>query len=229
MSWLYTSLLLFTMVFPTVRPYESKIQFASKWKAVWPGMIFTAAVFIIWDIIFTKDGVWGFNHKYTLGLDLFGLPIEEMLFFFIIPFACLFIYESVNAFFPSLNKPKIVLSLGWLTVVGLLVISILFADKRYTFLTSIYTALFLIYILLINPSWLTKFAVAYVLHLIPFFLINGVLTGSLISEQVVWYNNEENMSIRMGTIPIEDPIYSMLLFLMNVTFYERFKKYFSLA
>lgn len=229
MNWLYTSLLLFTLVFPTVRPYESRIQFASKWKAIWPGLIVTAAFFIIWDVIFTQKGIWGFNHKYTLGLDLWGLPIEELLFFFIIPFACLFIYESANAFFPSLSKPKVSQVIGWLMVVLLIVVSILNKDRQYTLWTSVFTLLFLIYILSKNPPWLTKFIVAYMLHLIPFFVINGVLTGSFIAEQVVWYNNEENLGIRLVTIPIEDLIYSMLLFLMNVTFYEHFKKYFNLV
>jgi len=60
-----------------------------------------------------------------------------------------------------------------------------------------------------NPKLLGRFLPSYFVTLIPFFMVNGVLTGSLIEEQVVWYNNAENLNLRIGTIPIEDTIYSL--------------------
>jgi lycopene cyclase domain-containing protein len=59
--------------------------------------------------------------------------------------------------------------------------------------------------------------------LIPFFLVNGILTGSWIDEPVVWYNNAENMSIRLGTVPADDLFYNMAMLLMSVSLYEFFK------
>ena len=59
--------------------------------------------------------------------------------------------------------------------------------------------------------------------------MNGILTGTGINQEVVWYNNSENLGIRMGTIPVEDSLYSLSLMLMNITILEylkvRFKKH----
>ena len=75
-----------------------------------------AAVFLVWDAIFTANGVWGFNDDYILGFSFFGMPIEEWLFFLIIPFCCVFIYECTNYFLspkkPSLTNYKVTFLCG---------------------------------------------------------------------------------------------------------------------
>ena len=56
--------------------------------------------------------------------------------------------------------------------------------------------------------------------MIPFFLVNGILTGSFIQDEIVWYNNTANLGLRIGTIPIEDFFYAMLLLLSNISIFE---------
>jgi hypothetical protein len=41
---------------------------------------------------------------------------------------------------------------------------------------------------------------------------------------VVGYNNEENLALRIYTIPVEDFAYLVNLLLMNLNLYELFKK-----
>jgi lycopene cyclase domain-containing protein len=71
----------------------------------------------------------------------------------------------------------------------------------------------------LKPDWLGRFYFGYIYSLIPFFIVNGILTNL----PVVTYNNAENLGIRITNIPIEDTIYCLLLLLMNVTVYEWLK------
>lgn len=70
------------------------------------------------------------------------------------------------------------------------------------------------------------FYVIYAILLIPFFIVNGALTGSFTDEPIVWYNNAENLGIRLGTIPVEDVFYGLIMILLPVMIAERLKSRF---
>ncbi len=67
-------------------------SFTKNGSLLWPAIILSTDSFVIWDSYFTQIGVWGFTPKYLIGAYLFDLPIEEILFFICIPYACLFTY-----------------------------------------------------------------------------------------------------------------------------------------
>ena len=102
-------------------------------------------------------------------------------------------------------------------------IAVMHATRAYTVLTGILTALTLGYLSVFEkPEWLPRAVVAYAAVLPFFFISNGLLTGSWIMDEVVWYNNSENLGIRMGTIPVEDTFYGFLLILLNIMLVMRF-------
>lgn len=53
-------------------------------------------VFAAWDIAATRAGHWHFSDRYVLGPRWFGLPVEEWLFFVVIPLCALLTYEAVG-------------------------------------------------------------------------------------------------------------------------------------
>ena len=156
------------------------------------------------------------------------MPIEEWLFFIIIPFSCLFIYESVIFFHELKPYNKIAKWILLITGILLLCVGVLNYERSYTFWNFIFCGTFLLYSGHKTRDYHAEFLVAYLYGLIPFFIVNGILTDgnfdfNFTTEPIVWYNNSENLSLRLLTIPFEDLFYCLLLLLMNVTFYEKFK------
>ena len=54
------------------------------------------AVFAGWDLIAVHHEEWWFSSRYTLGLRMAGLPVEEWLFFLVVPICALLTYEVLG-------------------------------------------------------------------------------------------------------------------------------------
>ncbi len=222
----YTYLLinLCSIAIPLAYSFEPKVQFFRKWKYHIPAMLLTLLFFVIWDIIFTEWGVWGFNPIYLTGIYLFNLPLEEWLFFICIPYACVFTYEALKYFIKSDPFKNQAALISKVLIAALTLLGVVYFQKAYTATTFLTLAVFLAWHLSLKVDYMGRFYLAYLVILIPFFIVNGLLTGSLIPQEVVWYNDGENLGIRMFTIPVEDTFYGLLLILMNVTLFEFFKR-----
>jgi lycopene cyclase domain-containing protein len=220
-QWTYALLLAGSILIPLIRSFESRIYFRKYWPALFTGILVMMMVFIPWDVVFTRNGVWGFSHDHVLGLYILSLPLEEWLFFVIIPYCVVFSYEVIRYFFPKIHFPKTALWLSVLLGVGLIVLGLIHADRLYTLVVMLLTGglLLLQPMLKTHKTWLSQYYVSYLVTLIPFFIVNGVLTAL----PVVWYDNTQNLGIRMGTIPVEDSAYFMAMMLMVMTVYERIK------
>ena len=221
-QFVYFGLLAFTIYYPLRKWFDPRVSFQKKWPYFVESTTITAIVFILWDIWFTKAGIWGFNSEYFLGLRIFHLPIEEVLFFFVIPLACIFIYEVCKYYLPIGIGAQIVKGLHFLFLLIGIYHSIIYSGHLYTFVTALLqTFVCMVVILFSKRIHLTHFYYGYFFSLIPFFLVNGVLT----KLPVVWYNNAENMQIRIFSIPLDDVFYLYNLLLLNIFLYELFRKY----
>ncbi|MES2567865.1 MAG: lycopene cyclase domain-containing protein [Bacteroidota bacterium] len=212
------------ILFPLIFSVHSKINFYKEWKAFWLANLVTSFIFILWDIYFTQIGIWGFNEDYITGLKIFNLPVEEVLFFICIPYSSVFTYYCLKLFCPDLRK-NFSSTISVVLIFILLLISIFNFQKLYTLVTCISLASLICCITFVfKNKWLNVFYLMYLIILLPFFIVNGILTGTGLDAPIVWYNNSENMSLRILTIPVEDVFYGMLLLLLNVLLFERFKK-----
>ena len=210
MKYLYLWLDLGSFIIPFLFSFHPRLKFYLKWKRLFLGIAVMMAIFIPWDIYFTIQGFWGFNPEYLSGISLFHLPLEEWLFFICIPYACLFTHYALLELFPGMRLSVKATSVTYVILVSVLIVVLWYHyDNWYTGLNFSYALLILGWVYNRKPEILRSFFLTYLVILIPFFLVNGILTGTGIDQQVVWYNNQENLGIRLGTIPIEDLIYNL--------------------
>lgn len=215
--YLYLLLNLGAIWFPLIFSFHPRLNFYKEWKWFFPANILVALFFILWDAWFTKEGVWGFNPQYVLGWYIMGLPLEEILFFICIPFASLFTLHALKKIYPDfkidVGLRKTITSV---LVTFCLVCAFFFIHKMYTFFAFFLAAISLIVARFYLKEKLDHFYLMYMIILIPFFIINGILTGTGIPGEVVWYSEKHIIGIRLLTIPFEDVFYGMALLLMNV-------------
>ena len=210
------------IIIPLTASFYPKYAFYREWKYFLPANGIIALFFLIWDFLFTQNGVWGFNPDYLTGVYIGNLPLEEVLFFICIPYACVFTYFALSYLIRGIPG-GIHRKLSIFLILILAVLSLFSTHRAYTFVTFSLIAVFLLYCLCRKKD-LSYYYLAY-FAIFPFFLIsNAMLPGTGVADPIVWYNNEENLGIRLGTIPVEDTIYGMLLIFLNIDLYRMLKK-----
>lgn len=225
MKGLYMLVNFFTILIPLLFSFHPKIEFYKTWKAFFLSAGMVGAFFMIWDSIFAHLGVWNFNPQYLLGIYFLGLPLEELLFFICIPFSCVFTYFCLDKFYDLRWNQQFEAAYCIVFAGVLIVVGTYFHDRIYTLITFYSTSLVCLYLKFIaKVDWFGKVTSVYAILLLPFFIVNGVLTGTGIDGAVVRYNEAELMGIKLLTIPIEDGFYGFELILLNIYFYKIFQK-----
>ncbi len=217
----YTYLLLdfLVIIFPFLLSFDKKVAFYKSWKYLLPAIAINGTLFVLWDIYFTAHGVWSFNDVYICGLHVFNLPIEEVLFFVVVPYSCAFIYDVLNAYIEKelITNAKPIN----IVILGLSFIScIVFYDRIYTVVNAgICFLLVFIGAYVYKFKQMGRFYVSFFVALIPFLIFDGFITDL----PIVSYNNHENMAIRLYSIPVEDFFYCLSLLLNTVLIVDYFK------
>ena len=209
---LYLGLNLITLSVPLLLSFEKNLLFYKKWPYLFSAIFLVMIPFLVWDYYFTTKGHWGFNSNYLIGFKLFSLPIEEILFFIMIPYASLFGYYAIRFHFPQFRVNG--MPGNWLTLllfVFAVIVALRFSYRVYTVVNFSFFALVLVLGFFIAREQLFSFYAVFPILLIPFFLVNGILTGTGISEEIVWYSKDVIMGIRLFTIPVEDIFYAFSL------------------
>ena len=200
------------------------MNFIRFWKPFFLAIITVGLFFIIWDIYFAYQNVWGFNDDYLIGIRWFKLPLEEWLFFLLIPYASNFIHYSLEYFFPKLELSKSftqgITILLFIVSLGVFTWNL---DKIYTASSFGLFALLMLFQMLFQWKYARRFYLSFIVIYIPFFFVNSALTGSYSDKPVVFYDDAENLGIRVGTMPLEDSFYCFSMLYGSVLLFEYFR------
>lgn len=221
----YTYLLInfFTVVICFIFSFDKRIQFNKYFGRFLKSALLVAIPFITWDIWFTANGIWWFNTDYIVGRNIFGLPMEEWMFFICIPFSCVFTYYCLNKFFDLSWANAFNNIIVFVSIIVCVLVALLHHDKLYTLVTALVTILTLIYLHFIaRVQWVGQASLVFTVLMLGFIPVNGILTGTGLKSPIVNYSTDAILNIRVLTIPIEDSVYGYTQFLLVIYFFELF-------
>jgi len=224
---LYLWIILLSFAGPLLLSFDKKVHFYTYWKSIGVAVLIVGFFFLIWDEAFTRWGVWGFTPKYLLKIYFGHLPLEEVLFFFIVPYNCVFIHEVQKAYFPNLNLSKLAKGFTVVFLIAALLLAVFNFKNYYTFSATTTSLLLTIYVVIKKFNWFPRFVLTYLICFVPFFIVNGILTGMFTPEPVVWYSELHIVGWRIATIPMEDLFYNYSLLLPIIWIHEWLKPVFS--
>jgi len=92
----YAMLLIFSLWVPFVLSFFPPLKFWRNWRALFYSIALIVLIFGSWDVFATYRGHWYFNPEGTYSLRIINLPLEEVLFFVVIPFCCVFTWEAIK-------------------------------------------------------------------------------------------------------------------------------------
>ena len=193
---------------PLLLSFENKIKFYRKIPFIFISFLVAGGAFIFWDAVAASRGNWSFNPAYINGIEIVGLPIEELLFFVTIPYSCIFLYETARYYLIE-KEIKINRFVIYFVSFVLITIALVNSDREYTFLAFFISGIFLITVqIFASYIYASKIFWLFILFsFIPFLAVNYLLT----SFPIVIYNPVAFLGFRIITIPIEDFFYSFTM------------------
>lgn len=69
----------------------------ARWRRLALTLLPVVVVFVVWDLLAIRAGHWGYDPAQTTGVSLGSLPLEELLFFLVIPICAVLTLEAVRA------------------------------------------------------------------------------------------------------------------------------------
>lgn len=187
----------------------------AEWLRLVQVFLLVSVPFVLLDSISHSRGWWAYNPDFVTGLHFLGLPLEEIAFFFVVPFACLYIYHALAILRPDAAwQWRLGRVLGWALLGAAVVLAVIEPRER----TLFDLALFLTIGLVALRRPFSRAEVTWLMIVVGLFLIVNTILTAL---PIVTYDTAYGSRFRIGTIPFEDALYNFSLLLLCLTVWRQ--------
>jgi len=100
----YLFVLLTSLCVPFLLSFYPPLRFYRKPGALVAAIAAPLVIFGAWDVFAVWRGHWYFSSEAVFPARILNLPVEEALFFVVIPFCCIFTWEAL-LFFKKKVRP----------------------------------------------------------------------------------------------------------------------------
>jgi len=73
-----------------------RVRVYARWRRLLLTLLPVVVVFVVWDALAIRAGHWSYDPRQTVGLVLGNLPVEEVLFFLVVPVCSVLALEAVR-------------------------------------------------------------------------------------------------------------------------------------
>lgn len=191
------------------------------WISSLSAILLSAIGFSWLDNWFVVQGCLIYNSDLVSASHFGEVPIESIAYYFIMPFLSLFFYRFTKNLFSKKIKIQFAnyVTAGFIIIILALILA--FNAKTYTMIVGAMAVVFLlIQLILVRGKYMKYFWISFVIQLIPFFIVEGIIAH----KSIIQFYSSGNSGIHIFSIPIERVIMNLNIYLLPVMITESFKK-----
>jgi len=193
---------------PLLLSFDRRVRYYRKLHLTGFSILIISSLFILWDIIASGRGDWYFNSQFISSFSFLHLPLGEWMFFFTVPYSCLFLYETYRTYIPERRihiNPLIFYILALISIVS----GIMLIGKVYTSTVLLVTG----FVFILNTLCFRDLTedLRYWIYIASTMVLFIIFNYFLTSMPIVMYNSNAITGFRFLTIPLEDFLYNYSL------------------
>lgn len=204
--------------------YTQRSQLKPFKKSAIKTIVSTSLFLLIIDFIFTHNQYWMYHSGAIVGLTIFKVPIEKLVFTPTILAISLIIYLFIKRKLDYTNRKWVVRLLCFLFIILTIPFPYIHWYDFHTFLSSLLLNFFLLFLLYKTPKWSTNFLVLFTTTLYPFVALSSFISGTDWNAPLLTFNALETQGVFIFSFPLENLFYWFAVLFVGIYLFESLER-----